>query len=358
MSSTKNTAPTLNESGFKGSRRKQTSTTRKTKPKASRTTTSRTTTTTEEPLPITLSDDAIELLEQNKEYPKNVLGMYILLADQDVENYDDNSDWDPRLYEYQQKGANVLYFTFIHPDSMQVPRAFRKLAATRGSSKPGSVPSNTRIIFAIGGYSYSIKPNPWDWLTSKDKAENMAERVATWPEKYGCDGIDLDLEAGAGNKKAAGRNMVHFIRKLRQLQPDILIGQPTYGYPQVAAENYVINHANNLINSVGLMVYEGTSSLNYVKNYAKATDQWEGFPITSNTPSHNILLGCKGSARSKDIAALAEGALDRDLLGIMVWYASVRNGFQYEKTWDASISKSSQKAFVAAKNKLTPLPKY
>jgi hypothetical protein len=28
----------------------------------------------------------------------------------------------------------------------------------------------------------------------------MAEKVAEWPEKYNCDGIDLDLEDGAGNR--------------------------------------------------------------------------------------------------------------------------------------------------------------
>ena len=28
----------------------------------------------------------------------------------------------------------------------------------------------------------------------------MAEKVAEWPQKYNCDGIDLDLEDGAGNR--------------------------------------------------------------------------------------------------------------------------------------------------------------
>ena len=127
-------------------------------------------------------------------YPNNVLGIYIILADDTVENYTTDSDqWEPRLFDYQQTGANVLFFTFINPDGMVVPKSFAKLAATRGSSEPGSVPSDTKIIFAIGGYSYSIKPNPWVWLTSKDKAEQMAETVATWPDLYGCDGIDLDI---------------------------------------------------------------------------------------------------------------------------------------------------------------------
>ena len=70
-------------------------------------------------------------------------------------------------------------------------------------------------------YAYSLKPNPWEWLTSKEKAEAMAEKVtvvttlcvssrghkmspwqvARWRDDYGIDGIDLDLEEGAGSKK-------------------------------------------------------------------------------------------------------------------------------------------------------------
>ena len=87
--------------------------------------------------------------------------------------------------------------------------------------------------FCLGGYAYSVKVNPWPWLTSKESAEEMAERVAEWPEKYGCDGIDLDIEDGAGDAKGAGKNMIHFVRKLKELQPKMIIGQPTYGYPAV-----------------------------------------------------------------------------------------------------------------------------
>lgn len=61
----------------------------------------------------------------------------------------------------------------------------------------------------------------------------MAEKVAKWYDDYNCDGIDLDLEEGAGARKEAGPNMIHFVRKLRQLQPKMIISQPTYGYPQV-----------------------------------------------------------------------------------------------------------------------------
>ncbi len=137
----------------------------------------------------------------------------------------------------------------------------------------------------VGGYAYSLKPSPWHWLTSRQAAEEMAERVAKWPEMYGCDGIDLDLEEGAGQKEGSGPNMVHFIRRLRQLQPKMIISQPTYGFPQVQAETDVINASfedgkyKNLADSVGLMVYEGTQALNYVKNFVNGKGQWPGFPI-------------------------------------------------------------------------------
>ena len=293
-------------------------------------------------------------------YPNRALGMYILLADNTEEGFGDDAEWEPKLFEYQQTGANVLYFTFIDPKTMNIPKAFEKLSATRGSSEPGAVPKDTKIIYAIGGYEYSLHPNPWDWLTSKDKAEEMAEVVATWPDLYNCDGIDLDIESGAGDHKEAGPNMIHFLKKLRQLQPNMIISQPTYGYPQVNAEDDVINEScsdkskpsNWLLDSVGLMVYEGTQALQYVKNYAEAESQWEGFPITCNTPYHQILLGCKGSSGPSSIDTLASETLRQDLLGIMVWYASVQNGFQYEESWDASTSEKSQQAYIDAMKKL------
>ena len=35
--------------------------------------------------------------------------------------------WEPKLYPYQQQGANVLFFTFINPETMAVPESFKKL---------------------------------------------------------------------------------------------------------------------------------------------------------------------------------------------------------------------------------------
>ena len=234
------------------------------------------TTTTTTTLPLTTTD----LPER---YPNKVLGLYLALAAETEDGYHTDDDWEPRLFEYQQEGANVLFFTFVHPENMTVPKSFERLSATRGTGDVGAVPADTRIIFAIGGYDYSLFVNPWPWLVSREAAEAMAEEVATWPELYNVDGIDLDIEEGAGSRPEAGTNMGHFIRKLRELRPNFIIGQPTYGYPQIQAETDVINQSwnpgmtsNNMADSVGIMVYEGTQSLNYVKNYAEGTSQWEG----------------------------------------------------------------------------------
>merc|ERR1711953_1602111 len=193
-----------------------------------------------------------------------------------------------------------------------------------------------------------------------EAAEEMAVRVAAWPEKYGCDGIDLDLEEGAGARREAGPNMIHFIRKIREIRkaaglPRMIISQPTYGYPQVQAEIDVINaswdsdgSSSNLADSVGLMVYEGTQALNYVKNYANGSGQWQGFPIKVNAPKSTILLGAKGSSSSATIMKLAQAAVKDDILGIMVWYASVKNGFDYAPNWDASTKQDSISGYESA----------
>jgi len=288
--------------------------------------------------------------------PKKVLGMYILLADDTEDGYHtDNGDWEPLLHPYQQTGANVLFFTFINPATMEVPVSFRKLAATRGTNVDGAVPSDTRIIFAIGGYAYSIHPNPWDWLTSKEKAEAMAVKVATWRDDFGIDGVDLDLEEGAGSQQVAGPNMVHFVRKLKSIQPDLIVSQPTYGYPQIKGEIDVINDSwnvggssNGLADSIGLMVYEGSQALQYVKNYAEGSSQWEGFPIKVDVPRSQILLGCKGSAGMDTIGTLATEAVRQDIMGIMVWFCSVRNGLVYSSGWDCSDSEDSKLGYTSA----------
>jgi hypothetical protein len=51
----------------------------------------------------------------------------------------------------------------------------------------------------------------------------------------------------------------------------------------VAAETEVVNHSwdangnsHNLAQSIGIMDYDGTDSLNWVKSYTNGPDQWAG----------------------------------------------------------------------------------
>jgi len=285
----------------------------------------------------------------------DTLGMYCLLADDTVPGYTSNDNWQPKLPDYLQSGSNVVFFTFINPKSMVVPPAFVNLAKTRGNGGSGSIPSNTVIMFSVGGYTYSNSPNPWPFLASADAATQMAKEVATWPQKYGCDGIDLDIETGAGDAANVGPNLMTFIQVLKQTNPGMIITQPVFGYPQVAAENYVVNHSWDtngkslgMADAVGIMVYQGTGSLQYVKNYAQGSHQWQGFPITVDVATRAILCGMGGDASSGDVSTVANSVKSQQLGGIMVWFASVidsktgKTAFTYNGgTGDASAGQSS-----------------
>ena len=67
-------------------------------------------------------------------------------------------------------------------------------------------------------------------------------------------------------------------------------------------------------------------------------------------PKDRILLGAKGSTSSRFIMKLAREAVRQDLLGIMVWYASVRNGFDYTPVWDASTHEDSIAGYLNARS--------
>lgn len=172
----------------------------------------------------------------------------------------------------------------------------------------------------------------------------MAVKVARWRDDYGIDGIDLDLEEGAGGRKVSKelkkkiiKWRIYFAMWLEWVQQStfyfylsyLLLGvttkQSCYRLPdqtwfilsenwsqftktcwshnqhtdihrlalycehptiicllQVQAEIDVINASwnpggtsNGLADSIGLMVYEKTQALIYLKNYAGASSQWQ-----------------------------------------------------------------------------------
>ena len=124
--------------------------------------------------------------------------------------------------------------------------------------------------------------------------------------------------------------MVAFAKKVRELNPKLYITQPVYGYPQVTAENTMINEGftkeggtNNLVDSAGIMEYVDLESLNYVSNYGNATSKYQGFPIKVDVPYKRILVGIQGTASDGTIQTMANDVVKEGLGGIMVWYASV-----------------------------------
>lgn len=298
-----------------------------------------------------------------------MLGMYVLVADDTDKVYTSTHTWTPQLFPYQQKGSNVIYLTFLNPKLMPaVPPAMAALAQTRGSGKPGAVPAGTAILFAIGGQAYS-QGEAWDWLTSTAKAEAMAEEVAKWPQKYGCDGIDLDIETGAGNAQGAGASLVAFVAKLQALAPKMIVTQPVFGSPSsVPAANRMIEASFNKtlqkpaygsLSKVGIMIYSGTGSEQWTQYYtdgcSKHCSQWN-CPLAACVPKSDIVLGIDGSAAAGSITTIASDVNSKGLGGVMVWEtsaldsASGKRGLVYG-SMDASIAKLD--AWAAALKTMT-----
>lgn len=289
--------------------------------------------------------------------PSKMLGMYVLVADDTDKVYTSTHAWTPQLFPYQQTGSNVIYLTFLNPKLMPaVPPAMAALAKTRGSGKPGAVPAGTAILFAIGGQAYS-QGESWDWLTSTAKAEAMAAEVAKWPEKYGCDGIDLDIETGAGNVKGVGATLAAFVGKLKELAPKMIITQPVFGSPSsVPAANRMIeasynktlkNPAYGSLSKVGIMIYSGTGSEQWTKYYTDGCSQYctqWNCNLAACVPKGDMVLGIDGSAAAGSITQIASDVKSQGLGGVMVWETSAldaatgKRGLVYGPM-DASITK-------------------
>jgi len=275
--------------------------------------------------------------------PDKVVGLYLLIAD-DGWPYKSETEWVPKLPDYMGQGPNVLWLAFVHPAKMPaLPPAMIYVAKHRPD------PSQ-KIIASVGGEAYSDSAQ-WPWLASDSAAEAMAAEVVQWKTKYGIDGIDLDIEGSQ-----PGPTALTFARKIKELDPDFIVTQPVFGSPQVTEENYMTNQnyakgAKSAVDKIGIMVYQGTGSLQYVSNYVHGSSKWSGFPIHVDVPSQQVMLGAGGQASAATITTLAKAAHDQNLGGIMVWYASVidsatgKVGNQYSGgSMDASIQDAATKA--------------
>jgi hypothetical protein len=167
---------------------------------------------------ISLLATALTLCGANR-LPTYTRGVYLLLADNTASVFNDlgqsvlsTQEWSPRIGSWINQ-FNVVFFTFINTD-MVVPPSFEH-ARSSGQIAPG-----TKIIYSIGGYSYSMDTQGWKkWFGNADSAKHLASQVAQWP----CDGIDLDIEDGAGNDGDVAANMLVFAQELRKLRPNFII---------------------------------------------------------------------------------------------------------------------------------------
>lgn len=275
--------------------------------------------------------------------PDKTVGLYLLIAD-DGWPYTSERDWVPKLPDYMGAGGvNVLWLAFVNPAKMPaLPPAMGYIGKHR--------PNGTKVIASVGGEAYSDSGS-WPWLETVEAAEAMAAEVVGWKDKYGMDGIDLDIEG-----RQPGPTALAFAKKVKELDPSFIVTQPVFGSPQVTEENYMVNQcfakgAKSSVDAVGIMVYEGTGSLQYVQNYVNGSKQWSGFPIHVDVPSKKVMLGAGGQSAAGTIETLAKAAHDQDLGGIMVWYASVidsatgKPGNQYSGgAMDASIQSAATQA--------------
>ncbi len=114
----------------------------------------------------------------NNRLPEKMIAFYLPMADENIAGFGSRDDWTPQLFPFQQRDANVFIFTFINPITLTVPRSFITLAQTRGTNQPGAVPKDAKILFSIGGFSYSKTINPWPFLASRRGAEAAAREVS------------------------------------------------------------------------------------------------------------------------------------------------------------------------------------
>jgi len=279
--------------------------------------------------------------------PDKTVGLYLLVTDDGKTSpYKSETQWVPQLPDYMTGGGvNVLWLAFLTPAKMPaVPAAMVSISRNR--------PNGSVVILSVGGEAYSEGGQwTWPWLASVEAAEAMAAEVVQWKTKYGIDGIDLDIEG-----KQSSENSYAFAKKIKELDPTFIVTQPVFGSPQVNEENYMVNQCfakgvKSSVDAIGIMVYESTGSLQYVKGYVNGTKQWQGFPIHVDVPPQRVLLGAGGQTSAADIETLAKAAHAQNLGGIMVWFASVldsatgKHGNQYGGgAMDSSIQSADQKA--------------
>ncbi len=78
-------------------------------------------------------------------------------------------------------------------------------------------------MYSVGGSGYSERVDDWyRWFGTAKSARELASYVGN-PYNWPCDGIDIDLEQGAGEDHTISENLIVFVQELRRLRPNFII---------------------------------------------------------------------------------------------------------------------------------------
>lgn len=264
-----------------------------------------------------------------------ISGGWVLTADDTVPM---PSGWSPKVrggYSF-----NTYWLSFLNPNTIFTngqantpPQSFTSFSMNRdGTDGPKAT---DKVIYSIGGYSYSQGGYSWSMFDSVASAQTFARAVVQWKRDYKMDGFDIDWETAAlsDTQKQA---IYSFVTTAKQLDPSLIITMEEAGYPQYATA-LVIQYANSkgLLNSLlqsvdafNVMYYSvdaSQNSLYWVKNdWQKDCTNW--CPLGTFIPSDKIVLGvpgCCDQGSTQNIVksfSCAKGNDGKAFAGYMIWY--------------------------------------
>jgi hypothetical protein len=237
---------------------------------------------------------------------------------------------------------NTYWLSFLNPNtifangSASIPSAaFTQFSLNRNAV--GGPKSTDKVLYSIGGYSYSQPGQNWPMFSSNANAQAFAQAVVSWKKNFLMDGFDLDWETASASATQI-QAVYTFLTTIKSLDPTILITVEEAGYPQymgAALISYAlgINALSTLYNTVdyfNVMFYSTdptTNALYWVQSsWQKSCTSW--CALGTLVPSNKIILGlpgcCSQAATQASLKAqmCATGPDGLSYAGYMVWYVS------------------------------------
>ena len=267
--------------------------------------------------------------------PSQISGGWVLTDDITVSM---PSGWTPKIRS--EYSFNTYWLSFLNPKTIfsngqanNPPSSFTQFSSNR--DKVDGPKSSDKVIYSIGGYSYSQGGYSWSIFDSTENAITFAKAVVQWKNTYKMDGFDLDWETSSlsDTQKEA---ILTFINTVKQLDSSFIITMEEAGYPQYAT-SLVIQYANSkgqlsqLIQNVdafNVMFYstdQTQSALTWVKtDWQKDCTNW--CPLGTIIPSRKIVLGVPGCCDQGPTSSIVKNFLcskgndGSSFAGFMIWY--------------------------------------